>query len=166
MAAPYEAFRTADGWAMVAAGSDAIFARLCKALDRPDLASDPRFATAGQRVALRDELHALVEERTRAFTSEDLERLLASAEVPASAVNRLDRTIAHPLTLERELMLRLTGGDGDGAPEQQVVRLPVQRPHAMARRPPRLGEHTRDVLEEAGVDAALIDAVISEAAGS
>lgn len=160
MAAPYEAFRTAESWAMVAAANDAIFARLCHALDLSDLAADPRFATVQQRVAQRDELHRLLEERTRQFTDEELERLLMAAEVPASAVNPLDRTLAHPLTLEREILLRLAGIDG--ADDQRVVRLPLQRTDAETRRPPGLGEHTREVLEEAGLDADLVDALARE----
>ena len=67
ISAPYEAFRTADGWAMIAAGNDAIFRRLCLALGRPDLAEDAGFRTVGQRVERRAELHRLLEERTSAL---------------------------------------------------------------------------------------------------
>src|SRR5690606_2750955 len=114
ISAPYEAFRSADGWVMIAAGNDAIFRRLCSALGRGELADDPRFTTVQQRVQRRSELHDLLEEQTRKFAGTDLERLLLEAEVPASVVNSVEQAVGHPLTAERGIFLSPTGApEGD-----------------------------------------------------
>ncbi|MGH9000145.1 MAG: CaiB/BaiF CoA transferase family protein [Acidimicrobiia bacterium] len=159
IAAPYEAFRTADGWMMIAAGNDAIFRRLCGALGLDEVAADPRFTTMSQRVSRRHELHKLIEERTSRHIDADLDEVLSSAQVPSSPVNRLDRTLAHPLTAERRVMIGPAGEEA--GKERPLVRLPFQPPDAVARRAPGVGEHTREVLREAGLGDDEIDAVIS-----
>jgi CoA:oxalate CoA-transferase len=153
-AAPYEAFRTADGWSMIAAGNDAIFGRLCAALGLDALPIDERFTTVRDRVAHRAVLHELIEARTRLYSDAELDGLLKDAEVPASAVNPLARTLEHPLVNERELFVASHG--------HRLVRLPFETPGAPARWPPELGEHTREVLAGVGWDGARIDAVEQE----
>lgn len=149
ISAPYEAFRTSDGWAMIAAGNDAIFRRLCAALEREAVADDPRFGDVRARVAHRGELHELLEQRTSAFTGTALEELLTAAEVPVSPVNSLSRALEHPLTQERDILL-----DPLGAPAgEHLVRLPFEPPGSPARWPARLGAHTEEVLAEAGLTA-------------
>jgi crotonobetainyl-CoA:carnitine CoA-transferase CaiB-like acyl-CoA transferase len=157
IAAPYEAFATAEGWTMIAAGNDAIFRRLCGALGCDDLATDPRFATVERRVERRVELHERLEERTLALTSAELEALLLAAEVPASPVNSLDRAVTHPLVAERSPFLRPQGPVGD---DRRVVRLPLDEPDAPMRWAPRLGEHTRAVLIEAGLSAEVVQRLV------
>ncbi len=164
IAAPYEAFRTADGWAMIASGNDRIFARLCDALGCPEVATDPRFTTVHERVARRRELHDLLEARTTQHTDAELESLLVAAGVPASPVNPLDRTMEHPLTAEREPYL-LPPPDGP-EDERRLVRLPFERPGTEVSWPPALGAHTREVLTAAGVDAAVVEQVVADAGGA
>ena len=62
MLAPYEAFRARDGWVMLAAGNDRLFAALCEALGAPELAGDARFLTNADRVVHREELAAILGE--------------------------------------------------------------------------------------------------------
>lgn len=158
ISAPYEAFRTTDGWAMIAAGNDAIYRRLCAALDRPWLADDPRFRTVGERVARRAELHALLEERTRRFTGPELEKLLLAAEVPVSPVNPVREALEHPLTRERGILL-----DPDGAPAgRQLVRLPFEPSGTKPRWPAAVGAHTAEVLAEAGLAEEEIEDVLRD----
>jgi CoA:oxalate CoA-transferase len=149
ISAPYEAFQTADGWAMIAAGNDEIFTRLCHALHRGDLADDERFVSVDRRVVHRQELHRLLEEQTIRISNDDLEELLLSAGVPSSPVNSVGRAIEHPLTVERELFLEPTGAPGN----EKLVRLPFERKDAAARWPARLGEHSAEVLSEVGYTA-------------
>ncbi|MGH3893599.1 MAG: CaiB/BaiF CoA transferase family protein [Rhodococcus qingshengii] len=146
IAAPYEAFRTTDGWAMIAAGNDAIFSRLCHVLKLDALANVPHFRTVTGRVARRSELHALLEEQTSAFSGRELEELLQRAEVPVSRVNSVAEALEHPLTVERDIFIEPVGG-----PEgERLVRLPIEVAGAPARWPARVGEHTREVLAELG----------------
>lgn len=158
ISAPYEAFRTADGWAMIAAGNDAIYRRLCGALGRADLADDERFRTVAGRVERRAELHALLEQRTSAFDGPELERLLLAAEVPVSPVNPVGQALRHPLTAERHILLDPVGAPGG----ERLVRLPVESPETAPRWPAKVGAHTREVLAEAGIAEAQIDQILGK----
>lgn len=163
IAAPYEVFRTANGRAMIAAGNDRIFRRLCEAIGCPEVADDPRFGTVEQRVAEREALHDLLEACTARYTDDELERVLVDAGVPAAPVNELERTIEHPLTREREILLSAMP-DAEGPTDgRRLVRLPFERPGTPVAWPPALGAHTREVLASAGVAAELIDAVVADA---
>lgn len=158
ISAPYEAFRTADGWAMIAAGNDAIFRRLCVALDLPDVGTDPRFATVRDRVRMRTELHGLLQERTMRWTSSQLEKILLAAQVPSSPVNTLGTAIAHPLTQEREVVLTPVGAPAG----ETLLRLPCEPAGAAVSWPPKLGQDTADVLAVAGLTEQEISAVLAE----
>lgn len=161
ISAPYEAFRTADGWAMIAAGNDAIFQRLCGALDLDALAENPDYANVSGRVRDRALIHTAIEARTVAFSGGDLDALLLSVEVPSSAVQSVGEALAHPVTIERSILL-----SPQNAPDgEQLVRLPIERRDAPAVWPASIGQHTRAVLEEAGVDPAVVDALAGNAAG-
>lgn len=155
IAAPYEAFRSADGWVMVAAGNDAIFQRLCAALELPEVAADPRFEKIGMRVEHRQELHRLLEEKTSGLAGVELGELLTAAQVPAAPVNELGVTLEHPLTREREPVLAVAGDS-----EKRVLRMPFEDPGAAVRWPPPLGADTEAVLREAGLDDPLIARVV------
>jgi crotonobetainyl-CoA:carnitine CoA-transferase CaiB-like acyl-CoA transferase len=158
ISAPYEAFRTVNGWAMIAAGNDAIYRRLCTALGRPDLADDPRFNTVGQRVDHRGELHRLLEERTSTVTGAELERLLTAAEVPVSPVNPVREALVHPLTAERQILLETVGSSAG----ERLVRLPFEPAGSTAHWPAKLGVDTEAVLAEAGFPAEQITHILRQ----
>ena len=86
LSAPYQAFRTADGWINVGASNEPTWAGLVRAVGRPGLGSDERFLTNGARMA---NLAALIEELTPAFaerTSDEWLELLADEGVPAGPI--------------------------------------------------------------------------------
>jgi len=145
--APYEIFRASDGWLMIAAGNDSLFDRLCKVVGVPELPLDPRFASSAARVRERETLHALIESRIARGTTTDWLEALRAAGVPAGPVHDLAQAVAHPLAAERHILAPC----GDG--EFPQVRLPIDdaRPPRY-RRPPRLGEHSAEVLREIGFD--------------
>jgi CoA:oxalate CoA-transferase len=161
MTAPYEAFRVADGWVMVAAGNDNLFGRLCRVLELEPLIDDPRFATVAARLEHRDVLHDLLEARTERFTLQSAERALVDAGVPVSPVNRLDQTLAHPLTAERDALVAVSDDPDD---DRRIVRLPIGSRPTAPRWAPELGEHTREVLEQIGLPPVLIDEITTHAA--
>ncbi|MCW2958297.1 MAG: CoA transferase [Solirubrobacterales bacterium] len=163
IAAPYEAFRTNDGWTMIAAGNDAIFARLCRALGCARLATDPQFATVELRAANRLTLHGLLEVHTLRHPSAELAVLLDDAGVPSAPVNDLDETLAAPLTQERSPLLRPASGTGED--DRRVVRLPIQEPAATVRWAPRLGADTAAVLAEAGLEPEAARRLTTQAEG-
>jgi crotonobetainyl-CoA:carnitine CoA-transferase CaiB-like acyl-CoA transferase len=149
--APYECFRTRDSWIMIAAGNDRAFLRLCAALELTDVADDPRFESADARVQNRDGLHALLEEPVSLLSTRECIDRLERHGVPASPVHDLRQAVDHPLTTERGLVRPAAAGSGTGLPQ---VRLPIEEVRSpRAPDPPRLGQHSREVLEEAGFTA-------------
>ncbi|MBI4271541.1 MAG: CoA transferase [Candidatus Rokubacteria bacterium] len=146
MIVPYQAFPTADGYAMIAAGSDALFARLVQALGAPALAADPRFADNPARVRHRRELIDALSALTRAGKAADLLERLRAAGVPCAPILTVDAVLAEPQTHASGM---LVSAPHPRIPDYRSVGLPLlwdgARP-AVRRVPPLLGEHSADVL--------------------
>jgi len=153
---PYQVFHTTDGDLMVAAGNDGLFARLCDALDLPELAADERFATNPDRVARRDELAALIQTRLSGATLVDVLSRLERAGVPAAPVNDLGQVARHDQTAALGLIQPL--------PEPTVaLPLSVDGERVRHRRqPPRLGEHTDEILRGLGYTDAELEALAAD----
>jgi crotonobetainyl-CoA:carnitine CoA-transferase CaiB-like acyl-CoA transferase len=146
MIVPYQAFPAADGFVMVAAGSDALFARLTAALGAPELAADARFADNPSRVRHRAVLVEALADRTRTHKAADLLARLREMGVPAAPVLTVDTVLQEAQTLASGMLVsaahpRLDGYRSVGLP----VRWDGERP-GVRRVPPRLGEHSTDVL--------------------
>jgi len=150
MIVPYQAFPTPDGFVMIGAGSDALFARLAAALDAPALATDPRYADNPARVRHRTALIEALSALTRARKSDELVAAMRSAGVPSAPILTMDAVAAEPQTRESGM---LVSAPHPGHPDYQSVGLPLmwdgRRPQ-VRRVPPRLGEHTSDVLTGLG----------------
>lgn len=157
--APYQAFRTADGWINLGGGSPAFWPRICELLGLPALIDDPRFATPALRVRHRKALAALLEERfTKAPTAVWLERLEA-AEVPAGPILTYDQVFADPHVRERQMVVEV---DHPRAGRTRILGIPYKlsaTPGAIRRPAPTLGEHTDEVLRELGCDTAAIESL-------
>jgi crotonobetainyl-CoA:carnitine CoA-transferase CaiB-like acyl-CoA transferase len=156
-AAPYEAFQTADRWVLIAAGNDRLFAKLCGVLGLPELPSDPRFVTNSERVPRREELHAILEQATRRYPSQELVTLLREAVVPVSVINSLDQVLADE---QVNLLGMFPSVPADfRIPDMRFVDIPVRINGERALKrlmPPLLGEHTDEVLESLGYSEAEI----------
>ncbi|BCJ78076.1 CoA transferase [Catellatospora sp. IY07-71] len=142
--APYEVFPAADRPLVIAVGNDRQFAALCTGLGLPELAADERFADNPRRVAHREELFALLSARLTAGTAQAWHRLLTPLGVPCGPVN--DLADAYGLAGELGLRPRVSSAD---APGLELPANPIglsTTPAAYTRRPPRLGEHTEEVV--------------------
>jgi crotonobetainyl-CoA:carnitine CoA-transferase CaiB-like acyl-CoA transferase len=149
---PNEAFRTSDGWVVVATANDRQFERLCRELGVPELAGDPRFASVAARVMSRSELRPLLEARFASETVDDWIRRLRDAGVAVGRLQTLPEALEHPLTRERALLITPPASVRDR--ELPQIRLPIDGEGTCVRRaPPRLGQHTAEVLREAGIDS-------------
>jgi len=104
--APYQVFPTRDGELMIVAGNDKLFRALCGVLQ---VEPDGRFATNPQRVAARAELAALIEERTRTWSTDELLDALVAAGIPASPVRDVGEAARHEQTLALGILQQLGG---------------------------------------------------------
>ena len=150
MIAPYQAFPTADGYAMIGAASDALFARLARALDAPELTRDERFADNPARVRHRAEVVQAVSARTRTFKTRELLERLSEAGVPSAPILTMDQVMQEPQTQASGM---LVGAQHPRLPDYTSLGLPIQwdgRRPGVRRVPPRLGEHSTDVLTTLG----------------
>lgn len=144
---PYHVYAVRDGHIIIACGNDRQFRRLCAALEIPELADDPRYATDDARVENRDTLDAAIEEKTIAFGRDDVIALLEKATVPCGPINTVEDAFADPHTAARELVVSQPRGAGD----VRTVAFPAKlskTPADYRLPPPILGADTQDVLAE------------------
>ena len=150
MVAPYQVFPTKDGELMVAGGNDRLFVALCSALELPELATDPRFGTNPDRVRNREPLIALLSKRLREGSSAEWHEVLSGAGVPASPVADVADVASSEQTQALGMLQPI---EHPGIPNLRLAALPLsfdgERPQPRLP-PPRLGEHTEEVLREAG----------------
>ena len=114
--APYQSFATCDGDVIIAVGNDRQFGRLCRILQRPDLAADPRFATNPARVVNRNALIPKLSALLQPWSSADLLTALEAEGVPAGPVNRIDGVFADPHVQARGLRVDVARPNGELLP--------------------------------------------------
>ena len=156
---PYQVFPTADGDLMIVAANDRLFERMCRAIGAPDLATDARFATNPLRVERRDELIPLLCARLAGQATNEVLDRLRDAGVPASPVNDL-AAVARDEQLRATGILQQLGG-------RELVSPPFAADGERIRHrneAPLLGEHSREILHEAGFDDREIDALVRSGA--
>lgn len=160
--APYQAFPSSDGYVMILAGNDALFRRLCNALELPALADDERFLTNPSRVAHRDELTPILEACTRTLSTAELVERGRTHEVPLSAIHTIAEVVEDPQVGASGMVPNAPNAE---LPDYRDVALPLRidgtRPRADGA-PPRAGEDTRDVLADLGYDEARIERLIEQ----
>lgn len=146
MSAPYQAFRTRDGWMTIGANNQRLWGFLCEALDRPELADDERFATNPDRMRNKAELAAVIEEALADGDTEYwVDRLLAGG-VPAGPISDYAQVLDDPHTAARELTQTIPHPvEGEVKTLGFAVKL-SGTPAATRRHPPLLGEHQEEVL--------------------
>ncbi|TSI09301.1 CaiB/BaiF CoA-transferase family protein [Lysinibacillus sp. BW-2-10] len=163
---PYEAFKTNDGWVMIAAGNNRLFEKLCSVLNIGNIAQDVRFVTNGDRLNHRYELHDLLENETQKFSSDTLIELLRGGGVPCSPINTLDKL----LTDEQVNVLGLIKPvEHSRVKDFKIVDMPIsinEERSTIQNIPPLLGEHSEEILKDlAGytneqIEALLVDDVV------
>ena len=154
LTAPYQALRTSDGHITVGGNNQRLWQRLCEAIGRPELVDDPRFATNDDRMANRAELVAELESALAARTTDEWVEALIEAGVPCGPIHDYRQVFEDEHTQAREMEVELDG--------IRMLGIPVKlsgTPGAIRRTAPLLGEHTAEVLREAGFSDAEIAAL-------
>ena len=143
---PYTTYATADTMIALAVGNDAQFARFSETVGHPEWAADPRFARNPDRIANRDALDSLITAALKADKTAAWITKLRAVGVPCGPINTVAQALNHPHTLARD-MVRTVKHDTAG--DLRLVGIPFQMngtPATIRRPPPRLSEHTDEVL--------------------
>ena len=142
---PYQPFQTADKPLIIAIGNDRQFARLAEIVGAREWATDPRFATNAARVAHRTELVPMIQSRLAERSAAAWTEALDAAGIPAGPINTISQALADPQAAYRQLVRDLDRFRLVASPlHLDGERTTSDRP------PPRLGEHTDEVLAELG----------------
>jgi glutaryl-CoA transferase len=145
---PYQVFATADGHIIVAVGNDTQWQRYLEAIERPDLASNPRYAkVTGRVVGRKDLIPDLARTMLERTTAEWVERIEAH-DVPCGPINTYDQVFKDPQVLHRGLRIDIARSDGVMVPGIASPLRLAGTPVAYTQAPPALGEHTDKVLSE------------------
>ncbi len=161
--APYGVFQAADGPLNIASATEEMWTNLCEVLEMRQAAADPRFTDNAHRMKHRYELKELMEASLRRSTRAEWTAKLLAAGIPAGPINNLADVFVDPQVVHQRLveeiahpvlgpLKQLANPIAMNGLHERSVRLP----------PPLLGEHSRSVLEDYGLPAAQIDALLRD----
>ncbi|WP_044269323.1 MULTISPECIES: CaiB/BaiF CoA transferase family protein [Pseudomonas] len=150
--APYDSYTTGTEPIFLAVGNDRQFAKLCEQLGAGEMLDDPRFVNNGARSVNREALKRVLQQHMSTHDGAVLAQQLIGAGVPCGAIATIDTVVAHPHTQHRGLLVDIGDYRGIGSP----VKL-SRTPATYRSPPPTLGQDTRAVLEDLGLDAEQIE---------
>ncbi|GAB1576423.1 CaiB/BaiF CoA transferase family protein [Bordetella petrii] len=157
VSAPNGVFETADGRLSLLALNNDQFARLCRALDRPEWLADPAYADNAARMARREVLHREIAAQLRRRPTGHWVERLAREQALHARVRDYDELAAHPQALHLGLLEPLAQPGGTPLPYARVPGLPEARALAPA---PAIGQHSEQILADWGMDNAEIQALV------
>ncbi|MEP7275159.1 MAG: CoA transferase [Betaproteobacteria bacterium] len=164
LTAPYQAFRTADGWINVGGANQANWERIADVVGHPEWRVDARYATNAARMQNLATLGAMMNDVLASRTSAAWIEAFDAAGVPVGPVHSIGEALAHPQAVARGMVVDLVHPH---AGPVRALGCPIHfsdSPTAITRPAPLLGEHTREVLAEYGYSVADIDALVAAGA--
>ena len=156
---PQDVYPCADGQLILVVGNDGQFGKLCDVLGHSEWASDPRFSVNAQRVRNIGELSALLRQAFAARTRHDLISALDRVGVPCGPINSVADVFNDPQVLARGMLKQVPHPSGVELPQVGSPMRFEQAPLETCAAPPLLGQHSDDILNELGYDAAAISAL-------
>ena len=159
---PYQAFHARDGWIFLAVWKDDTWRPFCAAAGRPELADDPRFAARADRLANRKELTALLEVAIAGRTVEEWMAALEPLDVLCAPINDYAQLVRHPAVLATGLIVEQDHPRAGRFTTMATAVKLEKTPGTIRTGAPAMGEHSREILGEAGLTAAELDALAAE----
>ena len=156
MVAPYQAIQCADGYVTIGASNDRLFARLCEALGHPEWAGMSEFADNPSRVRHRAALAERIESVTREHPKRFWLAAFEARDIPCGPINSYADVFADAHIVDREMVVDV---EHPTLGAMRALGSPIKMsdtPPSVRRRAPRLGEHTEEVLTEAGLPPATV----------
>jgi crotonobetainyl-CoA:carnitine CoA-transferase CaiB-like acyl-CoA transferase len=141
---PYGAFPAADGAVNIGCNRDDFWRRLCVAMGRPELGTDPRYASYGERIRHQKEVHEITEAFTRAHTRAEITAMLIEVDVPVAGILSMQEVVQDKYLHERGALVEVDDGCGGRFTLPANAAWPEQPTHQP--RVPRLGEQRDTVL--------------------
>lgn len=155
-------YKTRDGYICVMVGSDKMFSTFCDIIGQPELKADPRFAQRAQRAAHAKDVYDVMEAALASRTSAQWLALLEKADIPAAPVHTLDSLLADP-HLDDVDFFQIEEHPTEGKVRAMRTPMHFSATPSMNRRPtPHVGEHTVEVLREAGLTMTEIEKLLAD----
>ena len=148
--APFDSFAAKDGMFVLACGTDEMFARLCALMDRPDLRTDPRYATNYQRCCHYDALKPEIEKWSTGKTVDELEGEMLDAGIPFGRIQDVEQVVNNPQTRARNMLWEV---DQPGMGNIVITGSPIKISYEedkLIRAAPTLGEDNARILGDLG----------------
>ncbi|KAI9691373.1 MAG: hypothetical protein M1820_009710 [Bogoriella megaspora] len=159
---PYKAFKTADGDILIGGGNDRLYGVLCGKLGKSQWAEDERFTTNALRVRNRNVLESMIEQETKQKTTQQWLDILEGSGMPYAPINDVKSTLENEHVQSRNMVTEV---DHPSCGPLKLVNTPVKYSEStpgVRTPPPRLGQHSEEVLRDLGMDNADIDSLRSE----
>jgi crotonobetainyl-CoA:carnitine CoA-transferase CaiB-like acyl-CoA transferase len=160
---PYQVWQTTDGHivAGVWSGGNVMWPRFCEAVELPELADKPQYATNADRLVHRAELAGILQAQFITKATAYWEERFRSRKVLFSRVYNLPELLSHPAVKEAGIVSGVRHPLLGTSPQLTPPVIMSDTPGGLGRHPPLLGEHTREILREAGFDSAHVDRLIA-----
>lgn len=109
---PFEAFATSDGSMIIAAGNDSLFIKMCEALGRPDMATNPEYKSNALRQKSQKKLKDEIESVLKTNTTDHWIAVVSEGGVPCGPINNIAQAIEHPQVAARNMLVDVPDGSG------------------------------------------------------
>jgi crotonobetainyl-CoA:carnitine CoA-transferase CaiB-like acyl-CoA transferase len=152
---PYQVMTTSDGYIVLSVGNDPTFERFCKLAECEELLEDERFQTNAARVSNRDHVTETLNEITKKKPSDWWLENLEKEKIGSGPINNLEEVFADPHVIAREMVIEMDH-PATGSKPMKLIANPIKlsvTPPTYRKPPPLLGQHTDEVLQEAGLSA-------------
>ena len=145
---PFQGYQTADSWIIATAGTNQLFAKLCKVIGLENLSADPRFVTNPLRTKNRRELNVILDPVMKTKTTAEWEKIFEEASIPYSPINNIQQICEDPHIRYRGMLAEI---DQPAVGKMRIANSPIrlsETPGHVYAPAPLLGQHSEDVLRE------------------